>query len=533
MVLKRLLVVGVLVGLSLLPVVPASSVQAQEDPGSPGPRMLPPTGPYDVGRTVYHWVDKTRGEPHTPDEDDARELMVWAWYPADPAPDAEVGLYLDEHMADLITRMFALPEGRLAAVWSNSYPDAPVADDEASYPVVIFDPGFSADPRQYTVLIEELASYGYVVFSPSHPFTTALTVFPDGRVVEGLAENKLGPIWAPEEAVSAEFEHMWLPDTRYVLEQIKQLNADDPHGLFAGRLDLEHLGMVGHSMGGRTVSEICLDEPHCQGAINLDGARTARVELSFDKPYMLVLADNGVATFDRAHTYGLEALDSDYYVIMILRTEHGNFGDTAFWVPLVLDYEPDGLELAQIALLDYRLYILAFFDRFVLDMTVPLLDGPAENHPEVFFLSRLEPITPPTDGVEPQPVEMGDNPGELVAGVADVWTYDGEAGEVLDIRVMADNPAGRTTHEQRLEYGLLDTLLVVRAPDGSLLAANDDTGISTDSHIRDLVLPVDGIYHIEVRSWESQYAGTYTLLVRAGDRNRAPGYEKIVWFDGP
>lgn len=488
------------------------------------PQIAAPTGPYAVGRTVFEWVDISRDEVHTADPDDKRAVLVEAWYPADPDPAVEYSPYLDSTAAAVWSQQNGLPVSRVEIVQSNAVIDAPLSAAAPAYPVLIFDPGFSVMPRQYTVLLEEFASQGYVVFAISHPYITFMTQFPDGDLILTLSESLLTTLWEPRDIMDAEFTEMWEPDMRFVLNQIDQVNAE-VRSLFGGRLALDNIGLIGHSMGGRTVSEVCLHEDRCIGAINLDGAYSAEVELEYDKPYMMILADNGVDYFASMYRYSLEALASEYYVLMVPGTQHMSFADTMFLLPLLYDASTlpvaeNTMYLGQVALIEYRAYTVAFFDKYLRHQDVPLLDGPSASHPLMFYLEREEPIPSPTANVQPQPasLEAGTNRDEIAVGEADVWTYEGQAGEVLDLQLNADHPAGNTSAAERAEQGLLDTLLVVRAPDGSLLAANDDAADDdTDSILTGITLPQAGTYRIEVRSWGSQTAGAYTLLI---DSNR-------------
>ncbi len=489
--------------------------RAQEEP-----RIVAPTGPYAVSRTAFTWVDPARDEVHTADPDDKRTLLVEAWYPANPDPNAAFAPYLEPAAAAIWSQQNGIPAERVALVLSNAVIDAPLSDAAPTYPVLIFDPGFSVMPRQYTVLLEEFASQGYVVFAISHPYITFMTLFPDGTTILTLTESLLRSLWQPRDLMDAEFTEMWEPDMRFVLGQVAQLNADAA-GPFGGRLALDEFGLIGHSMGGRTVSEVCLHDERCVGAVNLDGGYSAAVELEYRKPYMMILADNGVANFESMFRYSLEALASEYYVLMVPRTQHMSFADTMFLLPLLYDtsslpVSENAMYLGQVALIEYRAYTVAFFDKYLRHYDVPLLDGPSTNHPLMFYLEREEPIPSPVAGVEPQPASLdsGANRGEIAVGEADVWTYEGRAGEALDLQLKADHPAGNTTAEERAEQGLLDTLLVIRAPDGTLLAANDDAADDdTNSILTGIVLPDAGMYRIEVRSWGSQTAGAYTLLI--------------------
>jgi WD40 repeat protein len=119
--------------------------------------------------------------------------------------------------------------------------------------------------------------------------------------------------------------------------------------------------------------------------------------------------------------------------------------------------------------------------------------------------------TPTSTPLDAGSASVGDNRGEIVIGGGQIWTYDGQSGETLTIRVSADHPPNDADDRT----GLLDTLVIVRAPDVSTLAENDDIRIGniTDSWIEDLELPVDGIYEIEVRSWDNRDGGAYTLTI--------------------
>ena len=115
---------------------------------------------------------------------------------------------------------------------------------------------------------------------------------------------------------------------------------------------------------------------------------------------------------------------------------------------------------------------------------------------------------------------LGENRGELARYEYDVWTYQGEAGEVLSLHMQADRPVtGPINLEEEFAAGVMDTILIVFAPDGSLLAQADDVpgweGQRTDSLIEAVYLPVDGEYRIEAQSYADASAGGYTLTVES------------------
>jgi hypothetical protein len=94
------------------------------------------------------------------------------------------------------------------------------------------------------------------------------------------------------------------------------------------------------------------------------------------------------------------------------------------------------------------------------------------------------------------------------------WTYVGQAGEILTIRVNADLPA---ISDQIRNQGGVDTVVTVEDLSG-ILVQNDDRSSTphyTDSLIRDLTLPDDGTYQIIVSSWSDRDSGAYTLIIES------------------
>jgi WD40 repeat protein len=116
--------------------------------------------------------------------------------------------------------------------------------------------------------------------------------------------------------------------------------------------------------------------------------------------------------------------------------------------------------------------------------------------------------------VEAGSAAWGDNHGSIEAGEGQAWEYAGEAGERLSILVAADRPVNHNwSVESQLKNELLDPVLAVYSPDGSLLAAADDleNGIATDAYLADISLPLTGIFRVEVRSYRDRTGGGYRL----------------------
>jgi hypothetical protein len=106
-------------------------------------------------------------------------------------------------------------------------------------------------------------------------------------------------------------------------------------------------------------------------------------------------------------------------------------------------------------------------------------------------------------------VRPGLNIGRLSAGQFQLWSYDGRVDDVLTLEAAADAPVPTGP----------DTRLIVRGPDGQVLAFNDDGGSSDtrpNARIHNLVLPETGSYEIEVHAYPGYTNPAYQLLVETG-----------------
>jgi predicted dienelactone hydrolase len=144
-----------------------------------------------------------------------------------------------------------------------------------------FSHGFGGLPENYSSLAEELASNGYIVASISHTYDASLTVFPDGRSVRQAsvlaAESSLDTETVNH--LDQEDVNIRVDDARFVLNELTNLNADDPQNLLTGHLDLNRVGIFGHSMGGNTVVQAMLLDSRFKAGLDLDGNRLLNATL--------------------------------------------------------------------------------------------------------------------------------------------------------------------------------------------------------------------------------------------------------------
>lgn len=171
------LAAGLAIGLGTLALVISAALPIV----SPVFRFPRPSGPYAIGTLTYHWVDAARPEVFTAEPNDHRELIVQVWYPAQPNRSAPRAPYvrdagalapglarLAQQNAERLLPGFSLtvpsfPFTHLKYITTNAIPSAPAAQDESSYPVLIFLEGLNGLRQMNTFEVEELVSHGYIV----------------------------------------------------------------------------------------------------------------------------------------------------------------------------------------------------------------------------------------------------------------------------------------------------------------------------------------------------------------------------------
>src|ERR1700716_4041647 len=60
-------------------------------------------------------------------------------------------------------------------------------------------------------------------------------------------------------------------DSSFVLDQLGRLAQVEPGSPLVGHLDVQHTGIVGHSMGGAAAAQVVAEDPRFLVGVNLDG----------------------------------------------------------------------------------------------------------------------------------------------------------------------------------------------------------------------------------------------------------------------
>ncbi|MEJ2749165.1 MAG: hypothetical protein P8183_14855 [Anaerolineae bacterium] len=265
-------------------------------------------------------------------------------------------------------------------------------EEEAPYPVLIFSHGLNGFRNQNTTLVQVLASHGYVVAAIDHTYANIFTVFPDGRIA--FYEPA---IFSDEPAEPPRNSHtlvqVWAQDIAFVLDEMA-VWQNDAGNRFNGRLDLNHVGVFGHSTGGGAAAEFCLTDSRCTAELGLD----AWVEPVSDAvlnglpvPFMLIQADHWCFDSGEADTNSprarviYEAGLADSYLLTVAGAAHYDFTDLPLFSPLTPQLGLSSNIPSRYMATLLNDYTLAFFNRYLRGKNSRLLVGDTAVYPEVTF----------------------------------------------------------------------------------------------------------------------------------------------------
>lgn len=107
----------------------------------------------------------------------------------------------------------------------------------STIPVLVISHGLASDRTNFADLAQHLASHGFAVAMLEHPGS-------DRQQLENLLRGMAKEVVEPNEFVNRP------KDVSYLLDELQQLNKSNP--TMQGRLNLQKVGILGHSFGGYT-----------------------------------------------------------------------------------------------------------------------------------------------------------------------------------------------------------------------------------------------------------------------------------------
>jgi dienelactone hydrolase len=336
--------------------------------------LLPsPTGPYSVGRASLERSDESRADAASPDGH--RQLVVWLWYPAAKGQQRmaawQPGKWAELYWTRLLRRY---PDAAIfgardpvESILSHSYANAPALPGRQPFPLLLFTPGGGELPLNYSSLIEDLASHGYIIAGIVPPHSGSC-VYSDGRIVD---QQK-----PPSD------ENAAMADLAFAIDELKKLPANS---LWKNRMDFSRIGAFGHSLGGGVSLNIAKTDPRVRAAVALDAGDPTGLA----KPILYLHAGDPATLDPEAASEIRPAIQAFLqtarpgYDLWIKGARH-SFSTDHFLLP----YRPKTVEAAGTidpsrAITITRVLIRCFFDQYLKGSKIAVSLGPSASFPEL------------------------------------------------------------------------------------------------------------------------------------------------------
>ncbi|MDQ1255677.1 MAG: hypothetical protein QG656_270 [Candidatus Hydrogenedentes bacterium] len=334
-------------------------------------------GPYPVGVTTMQLADPARTEvfPEGP-----RKLLTEIWYPAaDAAKDMPKKGLIDTYMSNIpkpffgiLTTIVSVDLQKFDSIFQFfAFRDAPIRD--GVFPLLVFSHGSVAARIQNIFWCEHMASHGYVVMAPDHTGNAIIT-FVDGKPV--TVDGKI-----PQEKMATKR----VGDVRFLIDQMDAMNKDAA-SLFAGHVDMDRIGVSGHSFGGFTAAAAADADPRIKAIAPMAGLYVERT--NFTCPVMaLVASEDKIITkmlqekpdlYKDMRQYCAES-QGPHYLVEFLNAGHFSFTEVHQCVPDFGDGVGQGKRVTNGEPLDFTPmaviyplidgYTTAFFGRYLKNET--------------------------------------------------------------------------------------------------------------------------------------------------------------------
>jgi len=292
------------------------------------PRLPEPAGSHKVGSEIFRWTDSQRPETLTANPSDHRQVIAQAWYPSDASNGRAVPYF--EAQGQLPGAIGGMPSfmfGSFGGVATHATVGTPVSAAQRTWPVLLFSPGLSLPREMYTALCADLASRGYVVVALSAPYESAVSVLAGGHVVgQTTHPDVMGP---PPHPALERLIDIRAADSSFALDQLSRLAQLEPSSPLAGHLDLEHVGIAGHSIGGATAVQVMAGDPRFKVGVNLDGKLFgAEPDARLDRPFLWI--QSGVAPtaeYTQGRDRFLKGLGDSGSLVTVRGSTHMSFTD--------------------------------------------------------------------------------------------------------------------------------------------------------------------------------------------------------------
>ncbi|WP_167958021.1 alpha/beta hydrolase family protein [Anaerosporobacter faecicola] len=318
-------------------------------------KQLETTGQYESKTATYTWTDESRTETLSKKQE-GRNVTVKFYYP-------------------------------------SQYKDGTELGTEETFPLIVFSHGAFGFIESNYSLYQELASNGYIVCSISHTYHAFFTKETNGSI-------KLVNMNFMQEAVDAtnelyeneeekKLEDKWMAirtgDMNFVLDTIEQMVNENTTDAAFAHMNIDSIGLIGHSLGGATAVEIARERDNIGAVVVLDGTHLGERTLDENGEWVYNNEPLTVPVLDmRAedHNESIQHSANEYVnnhtlsiasvgqAVTILGTGHMNFTDLPMFSPFLANMLGNGTCDAKECIKQIDSIALQWFNYYIKGDTV-------------------------------------------------------------------------------------------------------------------------------------------------------------------
>jgi predicted dienelactone hydrolase len=187
-------------------------------------------------------------------------------------------------------------------------------------PVIIFSHGLASQPEDFGKRGEHLASHGYVVALPQHPGSDLIHL-------QEMLEGYTSDVFNVNEFIDRPL------DISFVIDELEKRNQSE----FSERLDLQQVGVAGHSFGGYTALAVA-------GArIDFENLQTACSGGDWDPNLSLLLQCRALELFRKDYNFRDERVKAVLAINPVNSSIFGSQGLSQIKIPVFIvagSYDP-------------------------------------------------------------------------------------------------------------------------------------------------------------------------------------------------
>ena len=301
-----------------------------------------PRGIYEIGLRTYTIKDLDRLELYTEELNDTREFAFSMWYPASIDGSFKQAYWMDNDQVPVgLAKSVGLPSfvlSQITEVKAHAYLNAPISQEQTSYPLVIISHGWGGFMSLHTDLSEELASQGYIVVSIDHTYGSVSTKLSDKTVFQNLEAL---PDRSEDDFLEKanQLVYTYAYDVIKTLDYLEEQNALTSNAFFKGKIDFDHIGLIGHSTGGGADVAAALNDDRITALIGLDAwvepILEADILEALSIPSLYLRSETWEDGENNDHLYKLITNSENARLYQISGTTHSDFTMAYMLSPLM------------------------------------------------------------------------------------------------------------------------------------------------------------------------------------------------------